>query len=835
MKHYQLRSAGRPIPFTDEELFAVGPPKTYSGLYLSEIAFPLGGIGTGCISISGSGQLVDWEIFNRPNKGYRPDYTFFVLFAQPEGGEPIFRVLEGRLLPPYQGYSHGTQIYRGFGFGPPREFGSGFLRMAECTFTGYFPFCRLDFADPEVPVRVSTRAWSPFIPLNDADSSLPVAIFDITLTNRAARVVRVTVGLGLQNILGWPEIGGSVNEWVEGEGYRGVVMTTRKHPPSSPRYGTMALFTPQEEVTWDLRFAETYWFRPNEILLDEFGQTGEFQGPREPEVSGDGEGHVAHLGLKAILEPGESATRTFVLAWLMPNFEKYWGEAGEGPRPVWRTYQGNKWQSAAQVAEYVIRERARLEEQTTKFAEAFFSSTLPTYVLDAISSQTSILRTPTVTRLPDGTLYGFEGCHATSGCCEGTCTHVWTYAQTIAYLFPQLERGMREVDFKVNLRAEDGHMQFRMELPPGTPASHRFHAAADGQMGNVLRTYREWQISGDDEWLRRLWPSVKLALEYAWVEWDQNKDGLLEGVHHNTLDIEYHGPETHCGSMYLAALRAGEEMARYLGDHAAAEEYRRVFESGRRLSDELLYNGEYYFQLLPEGCEAPFQYGAGCLCDQVLGQWHARMYGLGDLYDPEHVRSAIASVFRHNFRDSFFAHHNPHRVYALNDDMGLLICTWPRGGRPKVPLTYAFECMIGFEYQVGAHLIYEGYLREGLTVCKAIRDRHDGRKRNPFNEFECGSHYARSMANYAYLLALSGFRWSAPTRTLYLSPVIFRENFQCFFSVEGAWGVVKFRETPQGRDVELVVLEGHLPVEKVVVDGQPLGAEQFKVVSAGQG
>jgi hypothetical protein len=340
-------------------------------------------------------------------------------------------------------------------------------------------------------------------------------------------------------------------------------------------------------------------------------------------------------------------------------------------------------------------------------------------------------------------------------------------------------------------------------------------------MGNVLRVYREWQLAGDDAWLRRLWPSVKQSLEYAWVEWDMDRDGLLEGVHHNTLDIEFHGPETMCGSMYLAALRAAEEIARYLGD-PSADEYRRVFESGRRLSDERLFDGEYFVQRITPGDDAPYQFGAGCIIDQVLGQWHARMYGLGDVYDPDHIRSAIASVYRHNFRRDFFHQHNPHRVFSLNDDRGLLICTWPKGGRPKRSLTYAFETMIGFEYEAGATMIYEGYLREGLSVCKAIRDRHDGHKRNPYNEFECGSHYARSLANYAYLLALSGWRYSAPAKTMYLNPVIQPDDFQCFFAVDGAWGTVAQRRTGEETEVTISVLAGQLELDQIVVGGEAL-------------
>jgi len=821
----QERFSGRSIPYTDDELFAMGSEISYSGDKLNEIAFPLGGIGTGCISLSGRGQLIDWEIFNRPNKGYRPDNTYFMLFAQEDGCDPVFRVLEGRLQPPYQGYSHGAQVFKGFGFGPPREFGSGFVRMGKCDFTGYFPFCRIDLADESVPVRISTEAWSPFMPLNDEDSSLPVAIFDITITNTSARPVKSTVALGLQNILGYPEVGKSLNSYIERQGYRGILMTTEKHDADSPRFGTIALLTPNDDIIWQLRFAEAHWFRSTESLMDEFGTTGEFCGPKDSRTSPDGHADTAHLGLKVNLAPNESITRTFVLSWLMPNFEKYWGE-----RHVWKTYQGNKWESAEAICAYTIENMPRLERQTRNFADAFFSSTLPVYVLDAISSQMSILRTPTVTRLPDGSLYGWEGCHINAGCCEGSCTHVWAYAQTIAYLFPRLERGMRDIDFAMDLRDTDGHMQFRMELPPGTLASHGFHAAADGQMGNILRIYREWQISGDDEWLKRIWQSAKKALEYAWTDWDKDMDGLMEGIHHNTLDIEYHGPETVCGSMYLAALRAGEEIARYLGDDASADKYRSIFESGKKLSDERLFNGEYYFQLIPEGSEVPFQYGPGCICDQVLGQWHARMYGLGNIYDPDNVRSAIASVFRYNFRDDFLSHNNPHRVYAINDDKGLLICTWPKGGRPKSSVTYAFECMIGFEYQVGAHLIYEGFLREGLSVCKAIRDRHDGYKRNPYNEFECGSHYARSMSNYSYLLALSGFRYSAPQKTLYVNPAICRDNFQCFFSVEGAWGIIKHRKASYGNMVTIEILDGGMEIDKLVV-GERIVEENMRIIS----
>ncbi|MGC9320148.1 MAG: GH116 family glycosyl-hydrolase, partial [Armatimonadota bacterium] len=249
----QQYSAGREIPFSDEELFARGPQPTYSGESLRQVAFPLGGIGSGCISMAGRGALVDWEIFNRPNKGFRPRYGFFSLFVREEGGQPVFRVLEGRLQPPFEGDLGDTRSGMSFGFGPSQIHASGLPRMARCRFTGYFPFCRVDLSDKAVPVAVSTEAWSPFIPRDTDASSLPVAVFDITVSNVAEGPVEATIALGMENVVGWPELGENVNEWVEGEGWRGIAMRTERHEPDSPRYGTMALLTPQEDVTFELR------------------------------------------------------------------------------------------------------------------------------------------------------------------------------------------------------------------------------------------------------------------------------------------------------------------------------------------------------------------------------------------------------------------------------------------------------------------------------------------------------------------------------------------------------------------------------------------------------
>jgi hypothetical protein len=379
---------------------------------------------------------------------------------------------------------------------------------------------------------------------------------------------------------------------------------------------------------------------------------------------------------------------------------------------------------------------------------------------------------------------------------------------------------MRETDFGTNTRPT-GDMAFRTLLPLNPEVLWGFVPAADGQMGTVLKLYREWKLSGDTEWLRRLWPHAKKALEFAWSPenrhgWDADRDGVMEGIQHNTYDIEFCGPNTMMGTFYLAALRAAAEMAEALGEAEKAAEYRALAERGAA-GHAALFNGEFYAQEVRfdaaqqgdrlskinqgiplDGDEPRYQYGAGCLSDQMLGQWFAHCVGLRYVLPEEKVRSAMAAVYRHNFRRDLSAHHNVQRVYAVGDEAGLLLCSWPNGGRPRYPFPYADEVWTGIEYQVASHLIYEGLVEEGLEIVEAVRARYDGERRNPFDEVECGHHYARAMASWSLLLALSGFQYDATRQYLAFAPRINAEDFRCFFSTGTGWGL--FSQSRTGAD-----------------------------------
>jgi hypothetical protein len=411
--------------------------------------------------------------------------------------------------------------------------------------------------------------------------------------------------------------------------------------------------------------------------------------------------------------------------------------------------------------------------------------------------------------------------------------HVWNYAQALPYLFPSLARSIHAQQFRLNM-AEDGRMCFRQPLPPNTKADvPAFHAAADGQLGAVMRVYREWLVSGDEKWLRATWPKCKRALEYAWLYWDADRDGVMEGVQHNTYDNEFWGPNTMLGSIYLGALRAGEEMARHLGDERSADEYRRLFESGRRWMDKNLFNGRWYRQIinpkanahtdhrskhLVKGEKVPrYQYGDGCLSDQLIGQWYSEMLQLGYLFGRSNVRKALRSIFEHNWLPDVRTHACLLRDYAFAREAGLVLCTWPDGGEPPYSFWFASEVWCGIEYQVASHLVYEGMLREAMTIVKGVRDRHDGTRRNPWNEFECGHHYSRSMASYSLLLALSGFRYDAGNARIGFNPRVSREDFATFFCVEAGWGVFRQKVGRTGASVSIEVDKGALPLREIML------------------
>jgi uncharacterized protein (DUF608 family) len=771
-------------------------------------AFPLGGIGTGNVSLGARGELRDWEICNGAGRGTTLPFTFFALRVAGHGRDPVTKVLESRLRPPYE---------RPYGYWPGEV--AGLPRFRESSLRGEYPFAWIDLLDDSVPVSTTLEAFTPLVPLDAAESGLPAAVLRYRLRNVTDATVEVTVVGSLFNPVGmdgggadgFPRVTGDPrNEFRDDGVLRGLFMCSSL-PDDHLKSGTVTMVTAADDVTvkpdwpawgWEGGIAD-FW---SDLAADgrlesraeaDFGWIEEtWLDPRAKRelLTAVGKLHVGSLGVVEAIPPGVERVVEFLITWHFPNRPRAWA-GGRILEPtnahqVVRNFYATRFGDAWQVARHLHDNLPDLERHTRSFHDALYGSTLPSALVDAVASNVATLRSTTCFRLADGTFAGWEGSGPREGSCEGSCTHVWNYAQTVAFLFPELERSMRRAEFCLETDA-DGRMNFRgNRIFGGKPWG--FAPAADGQLGTIVRLYRDWRFSGDDAFLDEVWPSAAAALEYALTRWDTDGDDVLDGTQHNTYDVDFHGPTPHANALLFAALIAAAKMAEHRGETGRADRYRAAAARGAATMDRLLWNGEFYVQRLDNVDARRHQVGTGCLADQLFGQLLAHLCGLGYLLPVDHVKKAVAAIYRHNFRPALGDHVNTARVHALGDEGGVVVCSWPLGGRPRRPLPYADEVWTGIEYQLAAQLIYEGFVEEGLTVVRAVRRRHDGYRRSPWNEAEAGYHYVRSMASWALLLAYSGCRYDAVARTIGFGPVRTNTPFRCFFSTATAWGVFSY-------------------------------------------
>ena len=807
----------------------------YTGEYTREISFPLGGIGTGSIGLGGNGRLMDWEIFNRPSKGSINSYSHFAIKAI-KGNKPITYVLNGDLEKDFMG-QYKQSKFTGYGFGPETQRMCGFPHFKYVEFEGEFPVSTLNFKDEKFPADVKMTAFNPFIPNDSKNSSIPAAFFEIEVSNTTDETVKYQVALSVANPY---EV--SRNKAEKKGSFSTLTLYNCGADKESTEYGDLTIATDCEKT-----YTQAYWYRGGwrDNIVTFWNDFNSTENLKERNYDTDGKNDIGTVAAEVEVEPQKSKKVRFVLSWNVPNCQNFWNKSSnEEENKQWKNYYATVFEDSAHSAVYSLNNWNDLYNRTLTFKNALFNTSVPKEVLDAAASNLSVLKSPTVLRLEDGSFYGWEGVHEREGSCEGTCQHVWNYAYAMCFLFPDLERSIRDLEFKYSTD-RDGKMGFRMLLPLGRGVSG-FRACVDGQMGAVIKCYREWKISGDNEWLRANWDNIKKVLEYAWSDknpdrWDLNKDGVIDGRQHHTLDMEMFGPSSWLEGMYLLALKAAAEMGDFLGDTAKAEEYRELFNKGYKWTKENLFNGKYFIQRVDikdksilesfsadlywndEAGEIKYQIADGSSIDQMLAQWHADILGLGDIFDKEQVSCALKEMMKNNYKPCMRDFVNPWRIFSLNDEAGSVICDYPEGvNKPKIPIPYCEETMTGFEYSFAGLLCSRDMIEDGVKVAKAVRDRFDGKKRNPFNEFECGSNYARSMASFALIPILSGFRFDMPNKKIGFKP---KAEGKYFWSVDGAWGTVdcskqKYSFTVLAGEIQLnSFVTGFDSVSKVAVNG----------------
>jgi uncharacterized protein (DUF608 family) len=801
------------------ELTAPGETRVYEGENLQAINFIVGGIGAGGIQFNGKAEPSIWQIACNHKEEKVAD-TFLAVRAQAEGGQPVVRALQTKAVEP-------------------------FAAMPSLQFEGEYPLGKYRFDEPALPVEVELEVFNPLIPMNLKNSAIPCAIYTVTAKNTSSTPATVDVLAAQKNALGFHErkgktignYGGNQNRIVKDRAATMMHMTRKGNANSD-----MVLMTLADGASGNAQWNSA------KSIHEGFSKSGTLEGAETSKVSAAGQSVNGALAAPLELAAGETKSVTFVLTWHFKEGQH--GEKGRGRVALEGEGKGrsngwshsgqnytNWWPTAIGVAAYMQENLGDLSARTRLFHDTLYASNLPVWLLDRMSSQLAVLRSQTVWWAADGYFGAWEGCNEAKGCCGGNCTHVWHYAQGHARLFPALGRKMREEDFSTML------------VSGLLPHRHTNQSpAADGHFGSILNTYREHLCSVDNEWLKAQWPKVKKTINWGIDHWNPNRDGFLQKHQHNTLDGGMAGCSSWIGSLYLSSLEAGARMAEIMGEPKVAVEYRRIRESGKKMQNERLWNGEYYIQEV--GDKRDQDYLDGCHIDQLLGEWWGDQVGIDRNFPEDRSRTALQSLLKHNFLTDFQGHSLKPRQYCESTDGGMKMITWPKNAQPIPGMKYGDEVMTGFEYGAAVTLMQNGMLREGLMVIKTISDRYNGRLRtegvsdfdngpwgysgNPFGDDECGKFYGRSLSVWSALLTLQGFIYDGPAGIIGFRPRMNVEDHASFFSTAEAYGLYKQKLDRGKLSASIAVSEGRLRVAEIVLSTRGQNPTSARVLRAGQ-
>ncbi|HCC69818.1 MAG TPA: hypothetical protein DEQ09_01490, partial [Bacteroidales bacterium] len=772
-----------------------GEPEIWSGEDLKYIGMPVGGIACGQLYLGGDGRLWLWDIFksNYSREDVRAlGLKLNLMTMNGHYTEPV--LADGGI------YStrNGADVDQGFIIRINTKEGTEIRSLDRhgfpgVEFRGEWPLGRIKYCDQNFPLDIHMEAFSPFIPLDPKNSALPATVILFRIKNNSNEEVGATILGWLQNATcpydNESELGERKNNLISREGlttlYCDIVPSAGKGLDTHHGYGSMALSLISEKNNSVIGNPDANSDKPGDEFFEIFHPGASKSKKLNRKL-------VGSIGKKIVLGPGEQETLTFLLTWYFPLHQQKDGVMArlKGFSDLNRHYK-DWFTDAYDVALYIKSNYDYLVGNTVKWNKTWYNSTLPYWFLDRTMIPTDALATQTVHWFDNGRFWGWEGVES----CAGTCTHVWNYAQALARLFPGLERDIRKrVDYGIAFDSITGAIGYRGEINM-TPA-------IDGHAGVIIRTWREHTMTTDNKFLEELWPDVKKAAKWL-ISNDPNSNGMIEGAQKNTLDASWYGPNAWISSVYCAALKAAEQMAIRVEDLSFADSCGFIADRGYKNIPHSLFNGEYFIHKPPDYNN--INSNNGCHIDQVLGQSWAIQTGLPRVLPEEVTRQALNSIWKYNSAPdagTYAVNHKAikgHRVYASEGEAGLIMATWPYGGDsladPRMNEKiedfetwlgaggYFDECMTGFEYQVAAHMIYEGepdskMVRNGLAVTRAIHDRYSPEKRNPYNEIECGDHYARAMAAFGVYLAACGFKYNGPEGTLGFDPKVYPGKFR---------------------------------------------------------
>jgi non-lysosomal glucosylceramidase len=771
---------------------------------LQFIGMPVGGIHTGTVYLGGDGRLWLWDIFNSNQEGIDPKTIEWD--SAVHAGNKI-RSRDGSAY--VQPARNIRPLEQGFAF-RIKIGGSIVVKKMEAAdwdeivFEASYPMAKLHYTDHTLPLTITADVYSPFIPLNEKDSGIPCTIYSFNISNNSGQPVEIAILGWLENKTAIHSIAPTdnrVNKIITSSGFTLVQCSLQTNGSETrikePDAGTLAIAAVKGQPVYqtDLQFP---------ITAASFDPAS-----AAPATKPAGERLIAAVTVSFSIAASATENAAIALAWHFPHLRLHKSIADSG------RYYNNWFTSAAGVLQYVQQHFAELHSISHLWKQTWYDSSLPWWLLERTLMNISTLATTTAHRFESGRFYAWEGV----GCCEGTCTHVWQYAQAMGRVFPSIEKDTRErIDLGLSLQA-DGMIWYRGEIVKGP--------AIDGQAGTILRIYREHQMSADDSFLRKNWNSIKLAAQWV-INQDRNKDGMEDTPIENTLDAVWDGEIAWLVGLCIAAVKAAELMALEIQDEIFAVQCAAYVAKGRQNMETKLFNGEYFIHR-PDEKTGRQKLGAynTCHIDQVYGQSWAHQVGLGHIISKEKSMAALRALWKYNFTPDvgpYIKERKGGRPYALPGEGGLVMNTnpgneaKPYGNNITWQMGYFHECMSGFEHQVAAHMMAEGMVNEALVITRMIHDRYHARKRNPFNEIECSDHYARAMASYGTFITACGFEYHGPKGYMRFAPRLHKQKFKAPFIAAEGWGSYEQEEQRQQFTAALVLRYGTLRLRTFGVD-----------------
>jgi len=809
-----------------------GRNTVYKENNLSAIQFPVGGIGTGCIQYDGHAVPRYWQIFNNMTHDFVPNSFFAIRTKEKE--KITVRALQTKDVNSFKG-------------------------MKSLEAVSEFPFLKYTFKDA-LPVKVSMEVYNPFVPMNLKESGIPAVFYEFTVENITKNKVRVNLLSSQQNAVGFSKIqkinrnksfadnfkasiarkpikgneasfyGGNSNSIRTEKGAK-VLFMEDNEILNQEHFGQMAMLVLGKGKIIKKTKGIASWTNEKE-LYKQFENKGEILGEGQTKKSEEGSTWTGALNIPITLNPGEKKVIKMALVWSFPNGKNgghmdKWDAWGKGDWEGNGNNYANHWKNIQELTSYVINNHEALRDRTKTFTNTLYNTNLPHWLMERVGNQLAILKSRTLFHDKNGFVGLWEGAGSGDGSCSGNCNHVWHYAQSHARLFPKLGKSIKEQSFKAI--KENGQIPYR--LPNGTPAF-------DGQCGDILGAYREYLLSSDSAWLKSQYPAIKKAMNYLINKHDADKDGWLsEARKHTTYDASMTGNPSFLSSLYLAALRASEKMAIASDDSRQSKEWKKIADSSSKLQSDKLWNGEYFYQI--PGEKKATDYENACHSDQLLGQWWADQLDLGDLYPAYKLKLATEAILKYNFKSNLKKHNQGHRTFALPEEAGMVVSTWPNNDRTPYASGYSSEVWTTFEYTIGAALLKHGKIQDALTILRSGYKRYDGKLRtgytgdwgnfgfsgNPFGDDECGQFYGRALSVWSVLLAAQGFKYNGPDASIGFDPKWQPENHKSFFSTAKGWGEFGQERNEIGQNNYIQLNYGRLKLKKIQIRTEFIDAE----------